>query len=91
MAALSCVFADVGFRKPHRAMFDAALALARCPPERCAIIGNSELKDVQPALALGVRTILARIIEPRPSTSSAHAVVVGLADAADVVERWARG
>lgn len=79
---------DVGFGKPHRAMLDAALGLAGCPPERCAMVGNSELKDVQPALALGMRTILACITEPRPPTPNAYAVVGSLHEAAGVMERW---
>jgi len=79
---------DVGFRKPHRAIFDAALAPAGCPPDHYAMIGNSKLKDIQPALALGMRTILVCVTAPRPARSDAHAVVGALHEAADVVARW---
>src|SRR2546423_4030820 len=44
---------EIGFRKPHRAMFEAALAVAHRPPQHCVMIGNSEQSDIQPALALG--------------------------------------
>jgi FMN phosphatase YigB (HAD superfamily) len=80
---------DVGFRKPHPAIFRVALEAAACPATQCVMIGNSESKDVQPALDLGMRVIRVAIEEPRPAVSAAHTVVTSLADATDLVRCWA--
>ena len=74
--------ADLGFRKPHPAIFEAALRPASCDTRRSIMIGNSEEKDIAPALALGLRTIRVAIEEPRPATSAANVVVTSLSDAA---------
>ncbi len=79
---------DVGFRKPHRAMFEAALAAAHCPAQQCIMIGNSEEKDIQPALALGMRTIRVAIENTKPAASQAHVVVDSLYQAAAVLHDW---
>src|SRR6266568_4264805 len=52
---------DVGFRKPHPAMFEAGLRLAGCAAGACLMIGDSEVKDIQPAVGLGMRAILVAI------------------------------
>jgi len=52
---------DVGYRKPHPAIFRAALEAAECPPESCAVVGNSELNDIRPAIELGARSVLVAI------------------------------
>src|SRR5262245_9713680 len=80
---------DVGFRKPHPAMFEAGLHAAGVPAERCAMVGNSEDKDVRPARALGLRTIRVAIQEPRPATSEADAVTTSLPEAARLLTSWA--
>ena len=79
---------DVGFRKPHSAFFAAALREAGCEPAACLMIGNSEANDIQPALALGMRTIRVAIEEPPPTASAAHAVVTSLAAVPAVVSPW---
>jgi FMN phosphatase YigB (HAD superfamily) len=58
---------DVGVGKPHPAMFEAALALARCPAAACVMIGNSLTKDVEPAARLGMRTMLVWPDDPAPA------------------------
>ncbi|HZD38473.1 MAG TPA: HAD family hydrolase, partial [Actinomycetes bacterium] len=80
---------DVGFRKPHRAMFDAGLRAAGAPAERCAMVGNSEDKDVRPAKALGLRTIRVAIEEPHPATTEADAVTTSLDEVAHLLTSWA--
>src|SRR5207245_3252804 len=70
---------DVGFRKPHPAIFEAALEEAGYPPAACALLGDSEVKDIQPAVALGIRAIRVAIEAPPPVASAADAVVTGLA------------
>jgi FMN phosphatase YigB (HAD superfamily) len=69
---------DVGWRKPHRAMFDAALGVTGVPASRTAIVGNSETSDIQPALDLGMTAVLVAIETPPPIFSSADAVVTSL-------------
>ena len=79
---------DVGFRKPHPAMFEAALTAIDCPAAACAIVGDSEIKDIAPAVALGMRAIRVAIEEPPPLRSGAHAVVTNLAEARLIVAEW---
>lgn len=63
---------DVGWRKPHRAMFDRALELAGCAAEACVFIGDSERNDVEPALAMGMTVIRVAIQEPPAPTRAQH-------------------
>jgi len=79
---------DVGLKKPHPAMFDAAVTLAGCEAEACIMVGNSEAKDVAPARAMGMRTIRVAVEEPAPAHSSADAVVTSLLDAASLLRSW---
>ena len=79
---------DVGLRKPHRAMFDAGLAAAGVPADRCAMVGNSEYRDIHPAKALGLRTILVAIETPPPTASAADAVATSLPDATTTLLSW---
>jgi FMN phosphatase YigB (HAD superfamily) len=74
---------DVGWRKPHPAIFAAALdALDTLDikADRAAIVGNSETSDIIPAADLGLRTIRVAIEEPAPEQSRADAVVTSLSD-----------
>jgi FMN phosphatase YigB (HAD superfamily) len=79
---------DVGFRKPHPAMFEAGLRAAGVTAERCAMVGNSEAKDVLPARALGIRTIRVAIEEPPPAISAADAVTSSLDEVARLLTSW---
>ncbi len=79
---------DLGFRKPHRVIFEAALAACRCEAPRCVMIGNSEEKDVEPALGMGMRAIRVAIEEPNPAASAAHVVAGSLMEVADVLRLW---
>jgi FMN phosphatase YigB (HAD superfamily) len=77
---------SAGYRKPHRAMFDSALALAGCGPEACVFTGDKERKDVEPALALGMTVIRVAIQEP-PTPTAAQYLVTSLEDAVRVLRR----
>jgi FMN phosphatase YigB (HAD superfamily) len=79
---------DVGFRKPNAAMFDAALALARCDQTECVFIGNVEELDIIPAAERGMRTIRVCIEEPLAEHSGADAVVTSLGEVSDVLRSW---
>jgi FMN phosphatase YigB (HAD superfamily) len=71
---------DVGWRKPHPAIFEAALAVTGVPPGRTAIVGNSEACDIIPGLDLGMTAVRVAIEEPPPVFSDADAVAVSLED-----------
>lgn len=69
---------DAGHLKPHPAVFELAVRAAGVPPERCIVIGNKEVNDVEPALALGMRAILVYPDDPPPVTTRADAVAPDL-------------
>jgi len=51
---------DVGWRKPHPAMFEQALAALAVRPAEAVMVGNSRDADIAPAKRLGLRAILVR-------------------------------
>ena len=69
---------DAGHLKPHPAVFEMAMRWADVPADRCVVIGNREENDIEPAIALGMRTILVYPDDPKPPTSRADAVVPDL-------------
>jgi HAD superfamily hydrolase (TIGR01509 family) len=69
---------DAGHLKPHPAVFEMAMRAGGAPPARCVVIGNKEANDIEPALALGMRTILVHPDDPVPPASRAHAVAPDL-------------
>jgi putative hydrolase of the HAD superfamily len=77
---------DAGHLKPHPAVFQMAMQVAKSPPERCVVIGNRQENDIEPALALGMRTILVYPDDPKPASSRAHAVVPDLWECALVLK-----
>ncbi len=79
---------DIGFVKPHPAMFEAAVTAAGCGAAKCVVIGNKETSDITPPAALGMRTILVAIETPKPKTSRSGAVVRSLREATDMLRSW---
>ncbi len=75
---------SLGWRKPHRAMFDRALELAGCAAPACVFMGDREHKDVEPALALGMTVIRVAIQSP-PSPTRAQHQVTSLAEAVRIL------
>jgi FMN phosphatase YigB (HAD superfamily) len=69
---------DAGHLKPHPAVFQAALRWADARPAQCVVIGNREENDIEPALDLGMWTILVHPDDPPPTASRAHAVAPDL-------------
>ena len=69
---------DAGHLKPHPAVFEMAMRVAGVPAGRCVVIGNREENDIEPALALGMKTILVHPDDPKPASSRAHAVAPDL-------------
>jgi HAD superfamily hydrolase (TIGR01662 family) len=47
-----------GHVKPHRSIFDAALAALEATPQEAAMVGDSYADDIEGARALGMRAIL---------------------------------
>ena len=69
---------DAGHLKPHPAVFELGMRWAGVTADRCVVIGNREENDIEPALALGMRTILVHPDDPAPSSSRADAVAPDL-------------
>jgi putative hydrolase of the HAD superfamily len=82
---------EVGARKPHPAVFRAAIAAAGCAATACVMIGNSESADIRPAAALGMRTLRVAIEEPLPASTVADAHTDSLLDAARLLHTWIAG
>ena len=76
---------DAGHLKPHPAVFEMAMSWAGVPPERCVVIGNREENDIEPALRLGMWTILVHPDDPKPVSTRAHAVAADLWECAEAV------
>lgn len=51
---------EVGFTKPHHAMFECALSQLGVDPAEAAMVGDRPERDVAGALALGIRAIWKR-------------------------------
>jgi putative hydrolase of the HAD superfamily len=62
---------DAGHLKPHPAVFEMAIAAAGVAASECVVIGNKELNDIDPAVALGMRSILVYPDDPPPTSSRA--------------------
>ena len=63
---------DAGHLKPHPAVFEMSVLAAGVSAEECVVIGNSERNDIEPAVALGMRTILVYPDDPPPETTKAE-------------------
>ena len=61
-----------------------------CGSGASIMIGNSEVNDIQPAVALGMRVLRVAIEEPAPRETAAHAVAISLEQAAAVLRNWWR-
>ena len=71
---------DVGYRKPHPAMFRAALAALDAAPATTIMIGNSLDNDIVPARHLGLRTLLVAIEAQPPDNWPPDQVCTSLID-----------
>jgi HAD superfamily hydrolase (TIGR01509 family) len=69
---------DAGYLKPHPAVFEMAMQRSGVPADRCVVIGNREENDIEPALSLGMWTILVHPDDPKPVSSRAHAIAPDL-------------
>lgn len=80
---------DVGWRKPHPAMFARALALAETGAAEAVMVGDSLEADVKGARALGIRAVWRRR-NGAPGLDEAHAdaVVGDLTELPGVIGPW---
>ena len=60
LITVSVSSAEHGYMKPHRSIFDAALAKARVQPDEAVMVGDSIKHDIEGALAIGMRAVLLR-------------------------------
>jgi FMN phosphatase YigB (HAD superfamily) len=80
---------DVGWRKPHRAMFDRALELAAVGPNEAFMVGDNPIADVRGAQAVGLRAILRRTAAlPLPPAIEPDAVIDEMGELPAVVTPW---
>lgn len=80
---------DVGWRKPHRAIFERALELAGARPREAFMVGDNPVADVRGAQALGMRAVLRRTAAtPLPPEIHPDAVIDDMAELPGVVSPW---
>ena len=60
LITVSVSSAEHGYMKPHRSIFDAALAKAGVRPDEAMMVGDSIKHDIDGALAIGMRAVLLR-------------------------------
>jgi HAD superfamily hydrolase (TIGR01509 family) len=68
--------AEHGFMKPHRSIFEAALAHAQVDASQAIMVGDSLRADIEGAVAVGMRGILLRRSGERPSVLPAGVSVI---------------
>ncbi len=59
--------AEHGYLKPHRSIFDTALAQARAGAAESVMVGDSVKHDIEGAAAIGMRAVLLRRSGERPA------------------------
>ncbi|HEY8731504.1 MAG TPA: HAD family hydrolase [Candidatus Limnocylindria bacterium] len=82
---------SVGWRKPHPAMFERALALAGARPEEAFMVGDRLGADVLGAQRLEIRAVLRQTAGPAPQLRTdvvPDAVVGSLTELPDAVRPW---
>ena len=60
LITVSVSSAEHGYMKPHRSIFEAALAKAGVQPDQAVMVGDSLKHDIDGALAIGMRAVLLR-------------------------------
>jgi FMN phosphatase YigB (HAD superfamily) len=80
---------DVGWRKPHRAMYERALDLAGVRPAEAFMVGDNPVADVRGAQAVGLRAVLRRTaMHELPADVRPDAVIEHLDELPGVVRPW---
>jgi FMN phosphatase YigB (HAD superfamily) len=80
---------DVGWRKPHRAMFERALELADSRPDEAFMVGDNPVADVCGAQSVGIRAVLRRTeAYPLPPEIHPDGAIDDMAELPGVVTPW---
>jgi HAD superfamily hydrolase (TIGR01509 family) len=80
---------EVGYGKPHPAMFEAALAALGVRPEETAMLGDRLDRDIVGAQALGIRTIWRRLPDVTGAPDPVpDAEIATLSELDAVLRRW---
>ncbi len=87
------VSGDIGWAKPHRAMYDTIVERLGVPAERCLMVGDNWLADIQGSKRAGM--FAAHItqyetvehFEPGPEDSPADMTIATLAELNDYLQR----
>lgn len=87
LITVSVSSAEHGYMKPHRSIFDAALAKAGVPPVEAVMVGDSIKHDIEGALAIGMRAVLLRRSgEVPPDLPAGLPVITTLRDLPQLLE-----
>jgi FMN phosphatase YigB (HAD superfamily) len=76
---------DTLWRKPNRRFYEIALQAAAAPADACLMVGNSEAKDIVPAVASGMLAVRVAIEDDRPTVSRANFVCDSLEQVGAIV------
>lgn len=79
---------SVGWRKPHPAIFQQALEVARARPAEAFHVGDSLVADVWGAKELGMRAIWRRVPRQQINVVAPDAIVDEMTELPGVVARW---
>jgi FMN phosphatase YigB (HAD superfamily) len=81
---------DTHYRKPSREIFRIAMHVAGAEAGATMMIGDSEERDIIPALALGMKAVLVSIEEPARPSTRATASATSLSEAKELLEQAVR-
>lgn len=79
---------DVGWRKPHPAMFERALADLEVAPAEAVMVGNSRGADSAPAKRLGMRAVLVRSRDTSTADVEPDAVIDEMTELPPLIDAW---
>lgn len=77
---------EVGYRKPHRAIFQAAVDQLGLPPSCCAFVGDLVKTDIKGASRMGMTSIL-RLTPKRQNVNKADYRIDKLGDLPDLIHQ----
>ncbi len=77
---------EVGYRKPKRIIFQAALDALKLPAESCLFVGDLVKTDIKGARRIGMTTILRKTAK-RQDTAMAHHRIDAIGDLPQLVRR----
>jgi FMN phosphatase YigB (HAD superfamily) len=84
---------SIGWSKPHPAMFERALSLARVGASNAFMVGDEFIADVVGAKRVGMRAIWksARSVPDASYAERPDATIASLVELPDLLESWSRG